>query len=72
MTQDTESLDLPILLGVLSEDERAVLVLAHGLGLSHSEITEATSMPLGTVKSHLRRGKQRIRDAFGIQEVLSA
>ncbi len=41
--------------------ERQVLELATYQGLSHAEIAEATKLPLGTVKTHARRGLQRLR-----------
>ena len=39
----------------LSAQRRHLLGLAFFKGLSHQEIADATRMPLGTVKSHLRR-----------------
>jgi RNA polymerase sigma factor (sigma-70 family) len=39
----------------LSAQRRVLLGLAFFRGLSHQEIADATGMPLGTVKSHLRR-----------------
>jgi RNA polymerase sigma factor (sigma-70 family) len=39
----------------LSAQRRHLLGLAFFQGLSHQEIADATHMPLGTVKSHLRR-----------------
>jgi RNA polymerase sigma-70 factor (ECF subfamily) len=29
--------------------------------MSHSEISDATGLPLGTVKSHVKRGAERLR-----------
>ncbi len=54
-------LDLDRALSRLSADERLCVVLAYSEGMSHSEISEATGFPLGTVKSHIRRGSDRLR-----------
>jgi RNA polymerase sigma-70 factor (ECF subfamily) len=54
-------LDLDHALSYLSADERLCVVLAYSEGMSHSEISEATAFPLGTVKSHIRRGCERLR-----------
>lgn len=35
-------------------------------GLSHAEIAEAMQLPLGTVKTHIRRGLIKVRQALGI------
>ncbi len=45
----------------LSEAERKVLSLSIYQGMSHSEISDYTSIPLGTVKTHIRRGLARVR-----------
>ena len=60
--------DLPKLLAVLTEPEQTVMLLGYGFGFSHAEITTVTGMALGTVKSHIYRGKARIRDKFGLEE----
>jgi RNA polymerase sigma-70 factor (ECF subfamily) len=60
--------DLPRLLSVLSEEERSVLVLSYAYGYSHAEIVEVTGLPLGTVKSHIHRGRARVRAAFDLPE----
>mgnify|MGYP000877103792 CR=1 FL=1 len=46
----------------LRPDERRVLELAISEGMSQSEIAAATSLPLGTVKTHARRGLLRLRE----------
>jgi len=56
-----EQLDLDRALARLAPDERLCLVLAYHEGLSHSEISAATTLPLGTVKSHIKRGGERLR-----------
>ena len=48
-------------LGQLDLDEQRVLRLSIYDGLSHSAIAEQTSLPLGTVKSHIRRGLDTLR-----------
>jgi RNA polymerase sigma-70 factor (ECF subfamily) len=57
----SEQLDLDRALAYLSRDERLCVVLAYNEGLSHGEISAVSGLPLGTVKSHIRRGTQRLR-----------
>jgi len=56
-----EQLDLDRALAQISPEERLCVVLAYHEGLSHAEISAATALPLGTVKSHIRRGGERLR-----------
>ena len=48
-------------LASLSAERRELVGLAFLQGLSHGEISERTGLPLGTVKSHLRRALQQLR-----------
>lgn len=54
-------IDLQKALAKLSDAERLCVTLNHGEGLSHSEIVEITGLPLGTVKSHVLRGTEKLR-----------
>lgn len=49
-------------LELLKPEQRRVLILSIYHGMSHGEIVEATGMPLGTVKSHIRRGLTEVRN----------
>ena len=53
-------------LNQLRPEQQKVLQLAVYQGLSHHEIAQATGMPLGTVKTHVRRGLIQIREALGV------
>ena len=44
----------------LSEAERTCITLAFSAGMSHQEIVTITGLPLGTVKSHINRSKQKL------------
>lgn len=57
-----ERLDLDAALGALPAAMRLCVVLAYSEGMSHSEIVDATAIPLGTVKSHISRGAARLRE----------
>lgn len=48
-------------LNKLAPQVRAVLRLAFFDDLTHQQIAAVTGLPLGTVKSHLRRGMDRLR-----------
>lgn len=50
----------------LRPEQRQVLELGLLQGLSHSEIAEALQMPLGTVKTMMRRGLLQVRQLMGI------
>lgn len=63
-----ETGDLDRFLAVLSAEERAVMLMSYACGLSHREISAATSMPVGTVKSVIFRAKKKIRTSFDIKD----
>lgn len=60
--------DLDKLLAVLTEEERAIMVMSYACGLSHREISEATDHPVGTIKSIIFRGKEKVRTNFDIED----
>ncbi|MHC4103272.1 MAG: sigma factor-like helix-turn-helix DNA-binding protein [Planctomycetota bacterium] len=50
-----------------------MLKLAIHQGLTHDEIAQSTGLPLGTVKTHARRGLIRVRELLagtGSQETV--
>ncbi len=53
-------------LKLLKPEERRVLDLGFVFGMTQSEIVEQTGMPLGTVKSHMRRGLIRLREWMNV------
>jgi RNA polymerase sigma-70 factor, ECF subfamily len=64
-------LDLDRALERLKPDVRVCVVLAYHEKLSHSEISAYTGFPLGTVKSHIKRGAEELRsllDAYAPKE----
>lgn len=68
VSQSDEIGDLDKFLAVLTAEERAVMIMSYACGLSHREIGNATNLPVGTVKSIIFRGKEKIRDCFGIED----
>jgi len=55
-------------LAQLRPEQREVLDLALGHGRTHQEISAAIGIPLGTVKSHARRGLIRLREMLGVKD----
>lgn len=51
-------------LQALPLEQRAAVTLCLVCGFSHSEAAEILGAPLGTVKSHVVRGRERLREAI--------
>jgi RNA polymerase sigma-70 factor (ECF subfamily) len=49
----------------LPDDQRAALALCLGQDFTHAEAAEILKLPLGTVKSHVTRGRARLQAALG-------
>ena len=52
-------------LGVLAPDQRACVALCLAEGFSNAEAAVVLNLPLGTVKSHVARGRARLLEALG-------
>lgn len=50
----------------LSPEQQRVLRLSIFQGLSHDKIATSTGLPMGTVKTHARRGLIRLRELLGV------
>ena len=48
----------------LPDDQRAAVALCLGEGFSHAEAAAILNQPLGTVKSHVARGRERLLKAL--------
>jgi RNA polymerase sigma-70 factor, ECF subfamily len=49
-------------LSKLDEPQRAAIVLFHFHELSYAEVAEALDVPINTVRTHLHRGRRRLRE----------
>lgn len=66
MARDTSGdaasrIDLDEALKTLSRGERLCVSLCYGADWSHAEAADALNIPIGTVKSHVRRGLDKLR-----------
>lgn len=55
---------LRLLVQQLPEEQSTLIALAFFRGMSHGDIAEVTHIPLGTVKTRLRTGLQRLRELW--------
>lgn len=53
----------------LRPEQRQVLYLSIVQGYSHQEIADVLQMPLGTVKTHARRGVLQVREFLGLENI---
>jgi RNA polymerase sigma factor (sigma-70 family) len=59
---------LHIAMAKLSAIQRQLIALAFFKGYTHQEISEQTKLPLGSVKSHIKRAQASLKDALSHQE----
>jgi len=65
VSQGTElAMDLSQAMEALPNECRACILLVLSEGLSHNEAAQITGLPLGTVKSHIKRGRERLQNAL--------
>jgi RNA polymerase sigma-70 factor (ECF subfamily) len=62
-------LDLERAMATLPLDQRAAVALCLAAEFSHAEAAEALRLPLGTVKSHVQRGRAKLLAALGAADV---
>ena len=60
----TLKIDLERAMAALSEAERAAIVQCYHNDLSHEEAAYVLDCPIGTVKTHVLRGKQKLKAAL--------
>jgi len=57
----SERRDVTRALATLKDEERAAIALCFQQGLTHDEAAKVLDMPLGTLKSHVARGKDKLK-----------
>jgi RNA polymerase sigma-70 factor (ECF subfamily) len=63
-----EKIALERAMATLPADQRACVALCLAADFSHAEAAEALDLPLGTVKSHVMRGRARLLQALGVSD----
>jgi RNA polymerase sigma-70 factor (ECF subfamily) len=70
LNEDAEVAQVERVLGDMEPQHRQILAMSLYQGFSHSEIAERLDMPLGTVKTRVRRGLIHVREQLRIAEEL--
>ena len=63
-----DKLALEAAMADLPAEQRACVALCLAADFSHAEASEALRLPLGTVKSHVSRGRSRLLQALGVSD----
>lgn len=63
--------NLKSVLAQLPTDQSELIELVYFYGMSHNDIAETTGIPLGTVKTRIRLGMQKLRSAWTGDEIKS-
>lgn len=59
--QENAKLELERAFAVLTDIETTAITLCYTFGYSHAEIADITASPLGTIKTHIRNGKHKLK-----------
>lgn len=68
LEQEADVVKVERVLAKMKPQQRDILAMSLYQGYSHSEIAERTDLPLGTVKTNVRRGLVHIRDQLRLAE----
>ena len=68
ITENAEVQNVVEVLDAMPDQHREILALSIYQGYSHSEIAERLNMPLGTVKTRVRRGLMHIREQLNLSD----
>ncbi|NLO70202.1 MAG: sigma-70 family RNA polymerase sigma factor [Porphyromonadaceae bacterium] len=63
----TEKSDIYTALKTLKREEKAVILLCYMEDKTHKEIARITNLPLGTVKTHILKGKEKLNQFLSAQ-----
>ncbi len=67
-TDCLETLKVARLLQTLEESDRRLILASFFLGCTHGEMAEATGLPLGTVKSRIRRAIEKLKELWRLED----
>lgn len=68
----TVAMDIEQAIAALPEPVSLCIVLSYRARLSHPDIVQVTNMHLGTVKSHIRRGSEKLRQYLAAYDETAA
>lgn len=67
---ELEAHQIRSLVDSIGEPHRSAVLLAYFSGMTHSEIAQATGVPLGTAKTRVRDGLTKLRNALSSNKAL--
>ena len=71
LNQETDLALVKSAIDEMNPDDQEILNLSVYRGYSHSEISDILNIPLGTVKTRIRRNLMKLKDAFATNKLQS-
>ncbi|OFX86560.1 MAG: hypothetical protein A2W99_15595 [Bacteroidetes bacterium GWF2_33_16] len=66
-SRSDSSIDFQQAIKVLNQNEKLVIVLYFEKGFTHKEISRISNQPLGTVKTNIMRGKEKLKKFYNYE-----